>query len=252
MATVDPFIPLNNWPSALLRGNSAVVDRFLDRIDATLPPNWLRDREYEQTRPRPVRIHCYRFDRAPDAALRAWLQRVTPTRVRGGAVQVLRQSPTGDAGRIGRIIAEFVDSCVASAAQTTGIHFTHPKFGPRSVVAPDAEMLFTQFADTADGMWPLVGRSEELWDDLLSNCLADQVAIDRRELADWLADSGWDADAVTAIADKFFTDSDRLARRPFTPHDYHRPGSGRFVRGAPTSHFSGHLHTARHYPGAAS
>ena len=36
MAVVDPFVPLRDWRSSLYRGDPAVVDRFLDTIDATL------------------------------------------------------------------------------------------------------------------------------------------------------------------------------------------------------------------------
>ena len=74
-------------------------------------------------------------------------------------------------------------------------------------------MLFTRFADTADGEWPLTDRAQGLWDELVSGCLAEQVAIDRAELGRWLADSGWEQEAVTALADRFFADSEWLAKR---------------------------------------
>jgi hypothetical protein len=74
-------------------------------------------------------------------------------------------------------------------------------------------MLFTQFADTADGEWPLVGRVRGLWDELISECLAEQVAIDRGELGRWLAASGWAQEAVQALAEQFFADSEWLAKR---------------------------------------
>jgi hypothetical protein len=213
MAVVDPFVPLRDWRSSLYRGDSAVVDRFLDTIDATLSPGWVRDREYEQTRVRPDRVRYYRFDPEGDAAVRACLQRVTETRVRGGAVQVLRHSPTGDPERIGRLVAEFADGCVLAAANAAGAPRTRPAFGPRSAVTLAAEMLFTRLADTADGEWPLTDRAQGLWDELVSVCLAEQVAIDRAELVQWLADSGWEQEAVTALADRFFADSEWLARR---------------------------------------
>ena len=44
MAVVDPFVSLHDWRSSLYRGDPAVVDRFLDAIDATLSPGWVRDR----------------------------------------------------------------------------------------------------------------------------------------------------------------------------------------------------------------
>src|SRR5436853_4910636 len=87
MAVVDPFVPLRDWRSSLYRGAPAVIDRFLDAIDATLLPGWVRDSGYERTRLRPDPIRCYRFDQAGDASVRVWLQRVTATRVRGGPVQ---------------------------------------------------------------------------------------------------------------------------------------------------------------------
>jgi len=213
MAVVDPFVPLRDWRSSLYRGDPAVVDRFLDAIDATLSPGWVRDRDYERTRLRPDRIRCYMFDQAGDAAVRVWLQRVTATRVRGGPVQVLRHPPSGDAGRIGRLVAEFADGCVLPAASAAGARCTLPAFGPRSAVTPAAEMLFTRLADTADGEWPLTDRAQGLWDELVSGCLAEQVAIDRAELGRWLADSGWEQEAVTALADRFFADSEWLAKR---------------------------------------
>ena len=132
MAVVDPFVSLRDWRSSLYRGDPAVIDRFLDAIDATLSPGWVRDREYERTRLRPDRIRCYLFDQAGDAAVRVWLQRVTATRVRGGPVQVLRHPPSGDAERIGRIVAEFADGCVLPAAKAAGARCTRPAFGPRS------------------------------------------------------------------------------------------------------------------------
>ena len=185
MAVVDPFVSLRDWRSSLYRGDPAVVDRFLDAIDATLSPGWVRDREYERTRLRPDRIRCYMFDRAGDAALRVWLQRVTATRVRGGPVQVLRHPPPGDAERIARIVAEFADGCVLPAANAVGARCTRPAFGPRSAVTLTAEMLFNRFAEIADGEWPLTDRVQELWDELVSGCLAEQVAIDQAELCCW-------------------------------------------------------------------
>jgi hypothetical protein len=174
---------------------------------------WVRDREYERTRLQPDRIRCTMFDRAGDAAVRVWLQRVTATRVRGGPVEVLRHPPSGDAGRIVRLVAEFADGCVLPAASTAGVRCTRPAFGPRSALTTVAEMLFTQLADTADGQWPLTDQAQALWDELISVGLAEQVAIDRAELVRWLADSGWEQEAGTAIAERFFADSEWLARR---------------------------------------
>jgi hypothetical protein len=213
MVIVDPFVPLRDWRSSLYRGDPDAVDRFLDGIDATLFGGWVRDRDYERARSRPDRIRCYVFDRPGDAALQVWLQRVTAARVRGGPVQVLRHPPSGDAARIGRLVAEFTDGCVLPGANAASVRCTRPAFGPRSALTPAAEMLFNRFADTADGEWPLTDRAQQLWDELVSGCLAEQVAIDRAELSRWLADSGWEQEAVTALADRFFADSEWLAKR---------------------------------------
>jgi hypothetical protein len=213
MAVVDQFVPLRDWRTSLYLGASAAVERFLDAIDATLSPDWVRDCDYERTRSRQDRIRCYMFDRAGDAAVRVWLQRVTATRVRGGPVEVLRHPPSGDVGRIGQLVAEFAARCVLPKASAAGVRRTRPAFGPRSAVTPAAEMLFTRLADTADGEWPLTGRAQELWDELVSGCLAEQVAVDRNELSQWLADSGWDPEAVTTLTDRFFADSEWLANR---------------------------------------
>jgi hypothetical protein len=213
MAVVDPFVSLRDWTSSLYRGDPAVIDRFLDAIDATLPPGWVRDRQRERTHLRKDRIRCYLFDRAGDAAVRVWLERVTATRVRGGPVEVLRHPPSGDAPRIGRLVAEFADGCVLPAAGAAGARCTRPAFGPRSVVTLAAEMLFTQLADTADGEWPLTDRAQGLWDELISTGLAEQVGIDRGELDRWLLDSGWEPQVAAALADRFFADSRWLAKR---------------------------------------
>ncbi len=213
MAEVAPFVPLRDWRASLYRGDPAVVDRFLDTIDATLPPGWVCDREYERTRLRSDRTRCYLFDRPGDAAVRVWLQRVTATRVRGGPVEVLRHPPSGDAGRIVRLVAEFADGCVLPAVRAAGARCTRPAFGPRSALTPAAEMLFTQLADTADGDWPLTDRTQGLWDELVSTGLAEQVAIDRAELGRWLVDSGWEPDAAAVLANRLFADSEWLARR---------------------------------------
>src|SRR4051794_12322615 len=94
-AVVDPFVPLRKWSDSLYRGDPAVVDRFLDVIDETLSPGWVRDHEHERTGLRPDRIRCYLYDSPGDTAVRVWLQRVTATRVRGGPIQVLRHPPSG-------------------------------------------------------------------------------------------------------------------------------------------------------------
>jgi hypothetical protein len=126
---------------------------------------------------------------------------------------VLRHPPSGDAGRIGRLVAEFIDGCVLPAASAAGAQRTRPAFGPTSAVTAAAEMLFTRLADAADGEWPLTGRSQGLWDELISVCLAEQVGIDRTDLGQWLEDSGWEKEAVTAIADRCFAGSRWLAKR---------------------------------------
>jgi hypothetical protein len=213
MAVVDPFVPLRDWRSSLYRGDPAVIDRFLDGIDKTLSAGWVRDSQYERTRQRPDRIGCYLFDAAGDAAVRVWLQRVTATRVRGGPVQLLRHPPSVGAERIGQLIAEFNDVCVLPAARAAGAYCTRPAFGPRSALTPGAEMLFIRLADTADGEWPLAAQAQALWDELISSCLAEQVAIDRAELEKWLADSGWEQAAVRPITEEFFADSDSLAKQ---------------------------------------
>lgn len=210
--TAKVFMPLRDWRSSLFRGASADVDRFLDAIDATLPTDWVRDLAYEQALPRHDRIRCYRFDRAGDAAVRVWLERVTTTRVRGGPLEVLRHPPSGDSVRIARLVAEFNDGCVLSAANFVGVRRTRPGFGPRSAVSSAAETLLNQFADTLDGQWPLPDTARELWEELISGCLAEHVAIDRAELEKWLADSGWEPAVVAQIADQFFADSRRLAK----------------------------------------
>jgi hypothetical protein len=213
MTVVDQFVPLRDWRTSLYRGVSAAVDRFLDAIDATLPPGWIRDRDYERSRARQDRIRCYLFDQEGDAAVRVWLQRVTPTRVRGGPVEVLRHTPSGDAERIAQLVAEFADGCVLRAARAASVRCTRPAFGPWSAVTSAAETLFTRLADTANGEWPLTDEAQGLWDELVSGCLAEQVAIDRPELRQWLADSGWEQEAAAALADKFFADSKLVAKR---------------------------------------
>jgi hypothetical protein len=159
------------------------------------------------------RIRCYTFDRAGDAAVRVWLERVTPTRVRGGPVEVLRHPPSGDAPRIGRLVAEFADGCVLPAAGAAGVLCTRPAIGPPSVVPLGTELLFTQLADTADGEWPLTERTQGVWDELISTGLAEQAGIDRVELGRWFADSGWEPEAAAALVDRFFADSRWLAKR---------------------------------------
>jgi hypothetical protein len=140
---------------------------------------------FQRTRLRPDRIRCYLFDQAGDAAVRVGLERVTAIRVRGDLVQVLRHPPSGDAERIARIVAEFADGCVLPAANAIGAHCTRPAFGRRSAVTLTAEMLFNRFAEIADGEWPLTDRVQELWDELVSGCLAEQVGIDQAELGRW-------------------------------------------------------------------
>jgi hypothetical protein len=212
MLPIDQFNVLRDWRLSLYRGDVAVVDRFLDGVDAALSHGWVRDLAYEQKRLRPDRVRCYQFDRAGEAAVRVWLQRVTATRVRGGPVQVLRHSPNSDVGRIGQLAADFAAAFVTPAVIAAGIIQSRPMFGPRSALTPAAEMLFTQLADTADGKWPL-DQEAVVWDELISTCLAENVAIDRAELGKWLEDSGWKQAAVAQIADRFFADSELLAKR---------------------------------------
>jgi hypothetical protein len=212
MIAIDQFNVLRDWRLALYRGDAAVVDRFLGEIDAALPNGWARDPAYEQTRLKPDRVRCYLFDRGSDAAVRVWLQRVTSTRVRGGPVQVLRHPLTGDTGQIGKLVADFAAASVLPAVTAAGISQSRPMFGPRSALTTAAEMLFTQLADRADGKWPL-DQETGLWDELISTCLAENVAIDRADLIKWLEDSGWKQAAVPQIADRFFTDSEVLAKR---------------------------------------
>ena len=213
MPAVDPFVPLLDWRRSLYRGDPRLVDRFLDEIDTTLPTNWIRELAYEQTRLRPDRVRCYVFERSGDAAVRVWLERVTLARARGGPLEVLRHPPSGNAVRIARLVAEFTDDCVLPAANASGVRCTWPSFGPRSAVTSAAEMLFIRFADTAEGQWPPAERLRELWEELVSGCLSEHVAINRGELEKWLADSGWEQAAVAQIADQFFADSRLLATR---------------------------------------
>jgi hypothetical protein len=74
-------------------------------------------------------------------------------------------------------------------------------------------MLFTRFADQADGEWPLTEQAQVSWDELVSGCLTEHVAIDRDELRDWFKDSGWERQAASALVDRFFADSGWLAKR---------------------------------------
>ena len=211
MPLSDPFLPLRNWRSTLFRGDKPVIDRFLQQLDAKLPTGWSRDSDYERARPRPDRLQCYLFDRPGDASVRVWLQLVTPTRVRAGAVQLLRHPPQGQAARTGELVADFEHGHVLPAA--TGVRHSNPSFGPRSTITPAAEMLFTRLADTADGEWPLKDQAQGVWDELVSCCLAEQVAIDRTELTKWLADSGWEQVTAQAMTEKFFADAEWLAKR---------------------------------------
>jgi hypothetical protein len=213
MSAVDPFVPLREWRTSLYRGDPIAVDRFLASIDTTLLTGWVRELEYERKRLRPDQIRCYLYDRAGDAVVRVWLQLVTATRVRGGPVQLLHQSPSSGTERVGQLVAEFADACVLPAARSASIQCTRPAFGPRSAITPSAEMLFAQLADTADGKWPLADQPQLLWDELISNCLAEHVAIDRIELEEWLADSGWKQEAVPSIVERFFSDSEWFAKR---------------------------------------
>lgn len=217
MPPIDPFVPLRNWRSTLFRGDKLAIEQFIQKLDAGLPAGWSRDSDYERARQRPDRLRCYLrcylFDRANDASLRVWLQLVTPTRVRAGAVQLLRQPPQGQSVRTAELVTDFAKGHVIRAAAATGIRFSNPTFGPRTSVTPAAEMLFTRLADTADGEWPLKDHAQGVWDELISCCLNEQVAIDRIELTKWLADSGWAQAAAQEMTEKFFADSEWLAKR---------------------------------------
>jgi hypothetical protein len=213
MSLNDPFLPLRTWRSTLFRGDARAIDQFIQQINAKLPAGWRRDTDYEQERQRPDRIRCYLFDQPGDASVRVWLQLVTPTRVRAGAVQLLRHPPQGQSARIGELVADFANGHVLPAAAATGVRHTNPSFGPRSAVTPAADMLFTQLADTADGAWPLIHHAQRVWDELVSCCLSEQVAIDRTELTKWLADSGWEQGAAESITERFFADAEWLAKR---------------------------------------
>lgn len=213
MSAVDPFASLRDWRCSLYRGDHASVDQFLDLIDATLPADWIRDRGYEQSRARPDRIRCHLFDRAGDASVRVWLERVSATRVRGGPIEVIRHPPAGNAGRIGELVGRFAGGCVLPAAISAGVRCTRPTFGARSAISSTTEMLFTQFADAADGEWPLTAHLQELWDELISLCLREQVALDRNELTQWAIDNGWEQPAAASLVDRFFADSRWLAKQ---------------------------------------
>lgn len=213
MAAVAPFVSLRDWRASLYGGDPAIIEQFLATIDVTLPAEWVRDHPCEQTRLRPDRIRCYLFDRVVDAAVRVSLERVTATRVRGGPVEVIHHPPPGGIERIAQWVAEFADACVRRAAAATSADCTHPAFGLRSALSPAAEMLFAQLADTADGKWPLTDQAQRLWDELISCCLTEQVAIDRTEFEKWLIESGWEEAAVTSIADRFFADSEWMVKR---------------------------------------
>lgn len=209
----DPFLPLHNWRSTLFRGDKSVIDRFLQQLDSSLPAGWSRDSDYERQRSRPDRIRCYLFDQPSEASVRVWLQLVTPTRGRAGAVQLLRHPPQGQSARIGELVADFANGHVLPAAAATGVRCTNPSFGPRSAVTPASDLLFTRLADEADGEWPFGNQAQGVWDELISCCLSEQVAIDRTELLKWLADSGWEQAAAEAIAERFFADAEWLAKR---------------------------------------
>jgi len=209
----DPFLPLHNWRSTLFRGDKSVIDRFIQQLDARLPAGWSRDSDYERKRQHPDRIRCYLFDQPGDASVRVWLQLVSPTRVRAGAVQLLRHPPQGQSTRIGGLVADFANSHVQPAAAATGVRYANPSFGPRSSITPAADMLFTKLADTADGEWPLLDHAQAVWDELVTCCLSEQVAVDRTELTKWLADSGWEQVAAESLTERFFADSDWLAKR---------------------------------------
>lgn len=209
----DPFLPLHNWRTSLFRGDKPAIDRFIHQLDVGLPTGWNRDLDYEQTRKYPERLRCYLFDQPGDASIRVWLQLVSSTRVRTGAVQLLRHPPQGQSARPGELVAEFTNSHVLLAATANGVRCSNPSFGPRSVVTFTVEKLFTLLADTADGEWPLHDYSQAAWDELISGCLAEQAAIDRSELKKWLADSGWAQEAAQELTERFFRDADWLAKR---------------------------------------
>lgn len=213
MTALDRFVQLRDWRKSLYRGVEQSVESFLKAVDATLAPGWVRDNAYENTRMQPDRVRCYMFDPGQDAAVRAWLQLVTATRVRGGPIQVIHSPPSGDASRIGQIVEEFVKQSVLPAATKAGVLCTRPVFGPRSAITSAIEMLFTRFADTVEGEWPFNNRAQELWDELVTCCLVEQSAVDRDELSRWFGESGWDPPVAIALTDRFFADSNVLAKR---------------------------------------
>lgn len=213
MPTPDPFAALTDWRISLYRGAPEEIERFLERIDASLPSGWTRDRSYEAARAQPDHIRCFLFDQPADAVVRVWLQRVTNTRVRGGAVQVLRCPDAVGTRRIAELVESFADQCVLPAARMARLVCTRPKFGVLSALTSSIAMLFTRLADSANGEWPLTATRLDLWDDLILSCLSEHVAIDRGELQQWLKDSGWSAPHTAAIVEQFFHDSDLFARQ---------------------------------------
>ena len=155
-----------------------------------MPAGWVRDSKYEQTRARPDRIRCYLFDRPSEASLRVWLERVTWG---GSAVARFSYSALRLRAALSRLdnwsLTSLIPACWLPPKRSAST--TRAGVRPAKRISSDVEMLFTRLADTANGKWPLTDLAQGLWDELISTCLAEQVAIDRPEFEKWLTDSGW-------------------------------------------------------------
>jgi hypothetical protein len=212
MNAIQAIETAQGWRDLVIEGDADRINRILDQVDRTLPPNWKRNPEAEK---RYVALggslpasRCY-AKRLGDYDVRLWLLRVSDRRLQGGLVE-----PTGgdryyeDAAEA---IAEFLREAIEPAVAECGGAMTSNRIGVRSdVTRPVVEKLWA-FHEASPRIWPPPPPAEVPWREFVIAAFQNRAAFEPGEFRGWLRKLGWEAGDADALINRFFADAALLS-----------------------------------------
>ena len=210
MSELKAALELSRWSELAVRGEPGRLEDLLDRMEASLPAGWVRDRASEQR----VRdagaamdgARCYaRLDDSgrPETAL--WLVRPRSDVIGGGMVVPLRPEAMS-VERSAAAITDFLQNVLTPAARADGMRVEH-RPGPHpieSTLPPEAVERLHAFAGQAvKETWPLRTEDRRLWHAFVISAHLSGATVRPEVLADWLTRQGWCPDRAAELAGEY-------------------------------------------------
>jgi hypothetical protein len=225
---MEPVDSASRWHGWSVKGDSSVLSRVIDGLDARHLPGWerLRGAALESFRSfvRPGSSWYFLEPAAAHAAVTLSVERVLDAELRGGRVwfaaspsypsSAASASPEGISGAWDEVMRFLDDGIIPAARAVLGALVMVP--GPEDLflgdLPTDVAGQLRKFSQDARKVLPLDRAEADLWHGFVIGAYRAGAVLDQRRFVNWLVHENWRREDAMELSLRFFDQCLLLSR----------------------------------------